>query len=163
MYMHREKQHISEARTATSVEVHRRRVGKGRTNSRTAIGIPEIPAPSPEDDRHGPREKGTARFDGAKSWTNAPLCSSDEGVAPAKKGGGMQRPQCDASGERPGLCVRGGERGVLGPKTLCTPPPPRDSYAKVPNYCGPYAYCSLGKAVACTYHIHGELVQERGT
>ena len=27
---------------------------------------------------------------------------------------------------------------------------------------GPYAYCSLDEGVACTYHIHGELVQERG-
>ena len=31
-----------------------------------------------------------------------------------------------------------------------------------PNSYGPYAYCGLDKAVACTYHIHRELVQERG-
>ena len=30
---------------------------------------------------------------------------------------------------------------------VCTPPPPCINYAKVPNYYGPYAYCSLGKAV----------------
>ena len=34
------------------------------------------------------------------------------------------------------------------------PPPPRcDSYAKVPNQCGPYAYCSLDEGVAGAQHI----------
>ena len=28
------------------------------------------------------------------------------------------------------------------------PPPPCISYAKIPNYYGPYAYCSLDKGVA---------------
>ena len=32
-------------------------------------------------------------------------------------------------------------------KESCTPPPPRISYAKVPNQYGPYAYCSLDKAL----------------
>ena len=41
-------------------------------------------------------------------------------------------------------------------------PPPCNSCAKVPNYYGPSAYCSLDNAVACTYHIHGELVRDRG-
>ena len=48
----------------------------------------------------------------------------------------------------------------------CSPPPPPppptcNSYGKVPNSYGPDAYCSLDKAVACTHHIHGELVRER--
>ena len=33
------------------------------------------------------------------------------------------------------------------------PPPPCISYANVHNYYGPYAYCSLGKGVACAQHI----------
>ena len=35
----------------------------------------------------------------------------------------------------------------------CKPPPPCISYAKVPNECAPYAYCSLDKAVADAQHI----------
>ena len=42
------------------------------------------------------------------------------------------------------------------------PPPPCNSYGKVLNQSGPYVYCSLDKAVACAYHVHGELVPERG-
>ena len=33
-------------------------------------------------------------------------------------------------------------------------PPPRLSYGKIPNSYGPYAYCSLDKAVAYAYCIH---------
>ena len=42
------------------------------------------------------------------------------------------------------------------------PPSPGNSYAKVLNEYSPYAYCSLDKAVPSAYHIHGELVRERG-
>ena len=45
---------------------------------------------------------------------------------------------------------------------LCYPPPPCNSYGKVPNQYGPCAYCSLDRAVPCAYHMHGERVQERG-
>ena len=33
-----------------------------------------------------------------------------------------------------------------------TPPPSGKSYANVHNYYGPYAYCSLGKGMACATH-----------
>ena len=42
------------------------------------------------------------------------------------------------------------------------PPHPCNSYGKIPYSYGPYAYCSMDKAVAYVYHIHGELVRERG-
>ena len=39
-------------------------------------------------------------------------------------------------------------------RNFCVPPsPPCLSYAKVRNQYGPYAYCSLDKAVACARHI----------
>ena len=37
--------------------------------------------------------------------------------------------------------------GVVGGGGGQVPPPPCNSYAKVPNQYGPYAYCSLDKAV----------------
>ena len=48
------------------------------------------------------------------------------------------------------------------PHLMYPPRRPCNSYGKVPSQYGPYAYCSLDKGVACTYHIHGELVQEGG-
>ena len=70
---------------------------------------------------------------------------------------GMAHQNCGWDAEPQALLGGSGSYWVTTSDELVTeprtPPPPCISYANVRNYYGPYAHCSLDKAVACAKHI----------